>query len=826
VRKLLLDFHRTRYSSNRMTLCIVGQQGLGQLEKWARALFKDVPNREAPNPADEWWGTVPPFLPQTEASVLEVVPVGEQRSITLTWPIWVLDATQREALLRGKPDQIVAHLLGHEGRGSLRSFLVARGWGNGVQASVGTDVSDLQAFDVTVDLTDEGLRHRDDVVDAVFAYLHAMRDAPPGAAAAAAAATAGPKIPPYVFNEVRQLAAISFNYSEKPPPSSQASSAVANMQDYADPADYLTGPALYEHPDPCAVQSYLTHLTPANARIKVVARDFAGKTADTARYYGTQFSNRTLPAQTKRWAETLRTGGGKAYASLRLPEPNLLIPERFELLGRGGGAPPSATQKRAWLDEPPKKLREDEVWTLWHKLDRSFAQPKVYAVLQLAVPADRFNEDFVVRSKLFSYCFVDSLNEYLYDAHLAGLGFELEFTNKGVQIIFSGFNDKMLPFVRSVTRALKDYTPDAATFARYKDLLTRDFLSWRTQQPYSHCSHFAALCTETLQFRIPDTMAALERVAGPATLRGFLDASIAASHGTALVVGNVDEQGAADIVDSVGQVFAWTPLPLEQRSRRRTVLVPPSPRAVGGGASSASGYRVARPEPNKDDDNSAVTFYFQQVSRAVEDTVLVELLAEALEQAFYNSLRTQQQLGYIVFSGVRARDGVYSLVLTVQSAVASGAELSRRVEAFVEAAVTDLAAGLTEADLDSFKEGLAVRKLEPDQRLTDQAGRFWGEIMEAASRGTDVPPVFNRAALEVAAIRAVDKKAFVRFVRDFLAPDGAKRRLLVSQVTSVKAPTSSPPVEAADAQSPPLSVPVELVDVDDEFAFRSAQQVL
>ena len=811
VRKLLLDFHGARYSSNRMTLCIVGAQGLGQLERWARALFKDVPNRDAPDPADEWWGKVPPFLPQTEATVLEVVPVGEQRSVTLTWPIWVLDATQRAALLRSKPDQIVAHLLGHEGRGSLRSFLVARGWGNGVQASVGTDVSDLQAFEVTVDLTDEGLRHRDDVVDAVFAYLHAMRDAPLAAV---------PKIPAYVFNEVRQLAAVAFNYSEKPPPSSQASSAVANMQDYADPADYLTGPALYEHPDPCAVQSYLTHLTPANARVKVVARDFAGKTTETARFYGTQFSNRTLPTQTKRWAETLRNGGA-TYASLRLPEPNLLIPERFELLGRGGPAqPPSVAQQRAWLDEPPKKLREDATWTLWHKLDRSFAQPKVYAILQLAVPADRFNEDFVVRSKLFSYCFLDSLNEFLYDARLAGLGFELDFTNKGVQIIFSGFNDKMLPFVRSVTRSLKDYTPDAATFARYKDLLMREFLSWRTQQPYSHCSHFAALCTETLQFRIPDTMAALERVAGPASLRGFLDASIAASHGTALVVGNVDEQGAADIVDSVGQTFAWAPLPLELRSRRRTVLIPPAP-------PSASGYRVARPEPNKEDDNSAVTFYFQQPSRAVADTVLVELLAEALEQAFYNSLRTQQQLGYIVFSGVRARDGVYSLVLTVQSAVVGGGELARRVEAFVEAAVADLAAGLTDEDLDAFKEGLAVRKLEPDQRLTDQAGRFWGEIMEVASRGTDAQPLFDRAALEVAAIRGVDKAAFVRFARGFLTPGGAQRRLLVSQVSSQKEPAAMPaPTAAADAQTPPLSVPVALAEISDEFAFRTAQKFL
>jgi secreted Zn-dependent insulinase-like peptidase len=62
--------------------------------------------------------------------------------------------------------------------------------------------------------------------------------------------------------------------------------------------------------------------------------------------------------------------------------------------------------------------------------------------------------------------------------------------------------------------------------------------------------------------------------------------------------------------------------------------------------------------PNAKDDNSATTFYFQLPSREIEDYILLELLAESLEQAFYNSLRTQQQLGYITYSGVRSREGI------------------------------------------------------------------------------------------------------------------------------------------------------------------------
>jgi hypothetical protein len=217
-------------------------------------------------------------------------------------------------------------------------------------------------------------------------------------------------------------------------------------------------------------------------------------------------------------------------------------------------------------------------------------------------------------------------------------------------------------------------------------------------------------------------------------------------------------------VDIVEQTFAWKPLEAARRSRRRLVAIPPSPRTAltdsrssssasgsgsvsgsasasgsGSDSSAASGFIVAHPEPNKEDDNSAVTFYFQMPSREVADTVLVELLAESIDQSFYNSLRTQQQLGYIVYSGVRSREGVYSLTLTVQSAVADGAELSRRVEAFIENTVAAIG-DISDDDLESYKEGLAVRKLEPDQRLTDQAGRFWTEIMESINRGGGIRP--------------------------------------------------------------------------------------
>ena len=668
---------------------------------------------------------------------------------------------------------------------------------------------------MSIDLTEEGFKHKDDVADVIFSYIHLLNTP-------VKEIESGTRngIPPYVYSEVAQLSAIAFNYSEKSDPASSVSRLVADMQDFTDPVEYVTGPRLYEHSDPSAVQSYLDHLTPKDVRIKLISKEYKGKTTQEGKYYGSQYNRRSLPEQTKKWDKTVATGG--AYASLlAVPLPNELIPNSFTLLGKPAA---NEAEKEKLTAAPPTKLREDDKFVLWHKLDRTFNQPKVFAITTLAVPSTFYDTSFVVRAKLFSACFMDSMTEFLYDARLADMGFELEFTSKGVQLLLSGFSDKLAPFTAIVFEKLRTYEPDVATFNRFKDLLEREFKGWKSQQPYYHVSYYASLASETLQFDIKDVEKTLSQTT-PKDLKNFLSSMLTESHGTAIVIGNIDEKQSKDIVDIIEKAFPFTPLAVDLRSRRRPVEFPVSPLSVAGlspadaaKSTTASGLRLTRPGPNEKDDNSATTFYFQLPTRNIEEYVLLEILSESVEQAFYNSLRTQQQLGYIVYSGVRSREGIYSLTFTVQSALVDGAELSRRIEAFVESAIAS-AESISQEELESYQEGLAVRKLEPDQRLTSQASRFWGEIIEHEALEE---PIFDRHIKEVKAIRAVTRESFGKFTRDFLSPSGSKRRLLVSQITSTKGQTL-PPAALAD---PALSKPVCLTEITDELAFRKSRQQL
>ncbi len=55
-----------------------------------------------------------------------------------------------------QPSSYVAHLIGHEGTGSLLSYLKGRGWCNFLEAGPSHGAKGFMFFMVMVDLTEEG----------------------------------------------------------------------------------------------------------------------------------------------------------------------------------------------------------------------------------------------------------------------------------------------------------------------------------------------------------------------------------------------------------------------------------------------------------------------------------------------------------------------------------------------------------------------------------------------------------------------------------------------------------------------------------------------
>ena len=106
---------------------------------------------------------------------------------------------------------------------------------------------------------------------------------------------------------------------------------------------------------------------------------------------------------------------------LYLPPPNKLIPQHFELLSPPLSDQLSTKEKLAILNSHPSVLINNNKFKIYYKLDRYFNQPKVYFVMNYAIKQETYTVDTIIKFKLFISCYLDSINEYLYDARLAGM---------------------------------------------------------------------------------------------------------------------------------------------------------------------------------------------------------------------------------------------------------------------------------------------------------------------------------------------------------------------------------------------------------------------
>jgi secreted Zn-dependent insulinase-like peptidase len=565
-------------------------------------------------------------------------------------------------------------------------------------------------------------------------------------------------------------------------------------------------------------------------------------------YYGAKYRIRDVSDYLVGWDRRLASStinGGNCstedivnmlVSKFSLPERNDLIATEFTLVhvkdeqsrdsddsaasGPLSEAFTASSFRNEWVRHPPVLLKStisQSGYELWHKQDIHFNQPKVHVIVNFALP-DTLSYSPRLQSliSVFISCFHDAHKSYMYKANLAGLSVRISSSVSGLNLVFSGYTHKMSLFVRSIMEKLQNFAlsdDSVQAFNRFKDLYKRQLNSWPSEQSYVHARYYLQLATLTQSFPREQFMAAANSMTfsdlNPAASgkSSFVVKALLSdgSHCTSLVMGSVDSISAGAMMADIRQVFPVSePIPLHHRLKQKIILYPSSKElGVDGSQCKAHGCILTNKHPNLDNSNNAVIFSFQfpsakiptsspansiQHEAAIQQSSQLELLADIINQPFFNMLRTQQQCGYIVSSHVSYVDGVYMLSLLVQSSEKSCAELSARIEGFVNYFLRTELQSLTAGKFNAFRNGLITTKLQPDQRLTEQASRFWSEIMVAgnncSSNDNRPEPLFYRQLDEVEALRRTSLSDIQSFAETLLSADSDERRLVVSQVES------------------------------------------
>merc|ERR1712096_450767 len=150
---------------------------------------------------------------------------------------------------------------------------------------------------------------------------------------------------------------------------------------------------------------------------------------------------------------------------------------------------------------------------------------------------------------------------------------------------------------------------------------------------------------------------------------------------------------------------------------------------------------------DRGDANTLVTNYYQKGAGSLRDHAVLESIVQLMEEPVFDTLRTQEQLGYSVAMTLRNTYGVLGLSVTVntQATKFTAEHVEQRIENFFKEFIAD---HLTEEEVGEAVSALTKLKLRADVTLEEEVSRNWQEIMSKEY-------VFNRNEKEVAILAEI-----------------------------------------------------------------------
>jgi secreted Zn-dependent insulinase-like peptidase len=699
----LRAFYAEQYSASRMVVSVLGREDLDTLEAWVRARFEQVPTTGEGAPVQ----TVPAYRDDQLGVRINVIPVADERYVQVELP--VPSATPH---FREHPAGLLTHLIGQEGEGSPHSVLSSKGWITSLSASLG-GTEDHGIVTVRLALTEAGFANVDDAVGILFQYFRVLQGAE--------------DLSPW-WEEERALSALNFAFAESPRATSAVQSAALRMQLYP-PEHVLDAWATWSEYDAPLVDSYLSKLEPENLRLFVAGPGL--ETDQVEPRYDVPWGMQPLDAAAmKAWSTD------PIHPGLRLPDTNPYVAEDTSL---------QALEGEVGI---PTQIVDEDGLTVWHLLDPTFEVPRSTSAAQLVLPSATRGLPDRVNALLFSDLVDDVLAPMRDQLSSAGLRPSFGPDSMGMRLTVRGYDDKHEAVMAAYAEAIAGYEVDPARFMVLRDKRVQDWRNFTKQRSVNQVSMAVGESVDPAAWSFTDAADHLEQLT-PEGLQSWLDGLFASLTIQAMVHGNHTAAEAEAIARAVAQRFPdATPAALPPVQTRKY----------------PDGETVFRDVVVEHSDSAIrVQYQADDPSRATQSKWLI--LGSLLRTPAFTQLRTEQQLGYIVWSGFDRRDQIGGLTVGIQSNVAPPPVLLERIDAFLAGYAETLEA-MDDSDFETVKAGLIANLQEAPTDLYDKTG----DLSRDLSLGVTT---FDRKAQLVALLQPLKRTEILAFMREeVLGDDG------------------------------------------------------
>jgi len=734
----------------------------------------------------------PPYNPAFKPSLLQrdnkggawpvlltTKPLRSMRKLTMMFPIPSDSKTPDRA-----PSSMLSHLLGHEGVGSAFAHLQNKGMLSSLVAGARTTAPDFTLFHVDMGLTEKGEEHWEDVASTIFAYCRLLHRKATGTTEDGNDDTGAVAELKRIWKENGELHRIFFDQTSPSGTYASAPRICDRVVSHGTEACMSAGNMRNENDETFPLEGFveLTKLlVPENCIIErcsegaydeMEAKDkdfFAeGFGLKKEKWYGVEYYlSQIEPGSVSEWK-----GSGKVSASsgdsspLSLPAPNRYIPRTLELCPDL----PEEARKGQRIEkpiDPPSLLVNEENWKLFHRLDDRYALPM--SSLQLLIRnmslhntknevGEWVHDPKSVRlTLLLTAMFDEAMAQETYDASLAGLQWSLSANSTGIKLHCFGFSDRLPDLALKILDDFLsgEFLSDEKFFVSSRDRTIRSLRTYlESGRADSHAVYYRDSLLTSKGKGVNQSLDIVlatdyeEVVKHHQTILQDRDRSV-----QCLFTGNVSEKEATDFFSSAktGIREAYDARAQEPLEDEAQTLIDQG--MVERQLQQGQEIELHFSSQNDSEENGAVLCSYQSSipsfkgealshPLALHSSFAIRLLCRILREPLFDSLRTKQQLGYVVSSyyeiGVATRSNengqipfttpVDVISINVLSQKMAPPDILGRIDDFLKMFRNSLET-MPESEIRDYADALATTLLKPTQKLQSEASLHYSRIL-------------------------------------------------------------------------------------------------
>jgi len=709
----LKAFYQRYYSANLMKAVIYSNKSLPEMEKIAVDTFGRIENRHATVPDI----TVPVVTAKEKGIIIHYVPAQPRKQLRIEFRI-----DNNSAQFRSKTDTLIGYMIGNRSKNTLSDWLQSQGLADSISAGADPVIDrNGGVFSISVSLTDKGQANRSEVIAAVFSYLNTLR-------------TQG--IDKQYFDEVAHVLDLDFRYPS-----------ITRDMDYIEwlvdtmlrvpVADVLDAPYLADRYDPQAIKARLDEMTPQNARIWFIGSNEPHN--KTAYFVEAPYQvNKISAEQYKTWQEE------SAKLTLSLPVLNPYIPDNFSLI---------VPDKK--YDRPQALLNEPGLRVFYMPSQYFADEPKASITLSLRNSSAMDSAQNQVLYALNDYLAGVALDELSSQASVGGISFSTG-EDDGATFSASGFTQRLPKLMKQLLEGYASFTPTEQQLEQAKSWYLERLDSAEKGKAFEMAIQPAQLLS-----RLPYTQRSERRKLLPGiTLKQLTDYRkmlLEQSTPEMLVVGNMTPESVKALAEELKMQ-----LNCEGKDwwRSRDIVIDKQSLANLQKAGSST-------------DSALAAVYVPLGYDEHRSMASSTMLSQIIQPWFYNQLRTEEQLGYALFSFQMPVGRQWGIGFLLQSNVKQPAYLLERFQAFYPTAEKRLRE-MNKADFAQYQTSMINELKQHPQTLDEEASRYSKDFYRENYR-------FDTREKVIAQIQALTPENLADFFHQaVIAPTGLA---LLSQIS-------------------------------------------